>query len=215
MKNRLFDIIFAITFIALFWWLFVVAAIGIILSDRGPILYKAKRVGLDGKIINVYKFRSMCVDSGTVRLTTLTNDERIFAFGKLIRKYKIDEFPQIFNILNGTMSVVGPRPEDVENANNLFVGRYENILSVKPGLTSPASLYDYVVGEEFETIEDYTREVLPVKMELELYYVQNRSFAYDIMLVLRTAMTIVKKVVGVKQNPPKEYYKIQGNYVKK
>lgn len=215
MKNRLFDIIFAITFIALFWWLFVVAAIGIILSDRGPILYKAKRVGLDGKIINVYKFRSMCVDSGTVRLTTLTNDERIFAFGRLIRKYKIDEFPQIFNILNGTMSVVGPRPEDVGNANNLFVGRYENILSVKPGLTSPASLYDYVVGEEFETIEDYTREVLPVKMELELYYVQNRSFAYDIMLVLRTAMTIVKKVVGVKQNPPKEYYKIQGNYVKK
>lgn len=147
----------------------------------------------------------MRVDSGKVRLTTLKNDDRIFPFGNFIRKTKIDEMPQVFNILKGEMTVVGPRPEDTENADKLYIGEYSNILSVKPGLTSPASLYDYTHGEAYEDESLYEKEFLPEKLKLELYYVNNRSFLYDIKIILQTAWYIILKTCG-KENfsKPKE-----------
>ena len=162
----------------------------------GPAIYKAKRVGKDGMLFDCYKFRSMRVDSGKVRLTTLENDDRIFPFGKFIRKAKIDEMPQIVNILKGEMSVVGPRPEDKDNADKVYVGEYKHILDVTPGLTSTASLYDYTHGELFEDEELYEKEFMPKKLKLELYYVNHRSFCYDIVLVLRTGWLIVLKTCG-------------------
>ena len=157
-----------------------------------------QRVGKDGVLFDCYKFRSMRVDSGKVKLTTLQNDDRIFPFGKFIRKAKIDEMPQVVNILKGEMSVVGPRPEDKENADKVYVGEYKHILDVKPGLTSTASLYDYTHGELYEDEDLYEKEFLPKKLKLELYYVKHASFGYDFVLILKTAWLIIQKTCGKK-----------------
>ena len=194
--KRCFDLLFTISFLIVFSPVFLISWLIIKIVSPGPAIYKPERVGKDGKLFKCYKFRSMRVDSGKVRLTTLENDDRIFPFGKFIRKAKIDEMPQIVNILKGEMSVVGPRPEDKENADKVYVGEFVHILDVKPGLTSTASLYDYTHGELFEDEESYEKEFMPKKLKLELYYVNHRSFWYDIVLVLRTAWLIMQKTCG-------------------
>lgn len=194
--KRCFDLLFAILFLILFSPVYLLTYIIIKIVSPGPAIYKAKRVGKNGKLFDCYKFRSMRVDSGKVKLTTLQNDDRIFPFGKFIRKAKIDEMPQVVNILKGEMSVVGPRPEDLENAEKVYVGEYKHILDVKPGLTSTASLYDYTHGELFEDEESYEKVFMPKKLKLELYYVNHRSFWYDIVLVLRTGWLIALKTSG-------------------
>ena len=196
--KRAFDLLFAVCFLVVFSSVYLLTYIIIKLVSPGPAFYKAKRVGLNGKVFDCYKFRSMRVDSGKVRLTTLQNDDRIFPFGRFIRKTKIDEMPQTLNILLGDMSVVGPRPEDTVNADKMYQGEYKHILDVKPGLTSPASLYDYTHGEEYEDEELYEKEFVPQKLQLELYYVEHQSFWYDIKLILKTAWLIVLKTCGKK-----------------
>ena len=197
--KRCFDLLFAVCFLVVFSPVYVITWLIIKIVSPGPAIYKAERVGIDGKLFKCYKFRSMRVDSGKVRLTTLNNDDRIFPFGKFIRKAKIDEMPQVVNILKGEMSVVGPRPEDKDNADKVYVGDFVHILDVKPGLTSTASLYDYTHGELFEDEESYEKEFMPKKLKLELYYVNHRSFWYDIQLVLRTAWLIVLKTCGKRE----------------
>ena len=194
--KRCFDLLFAVSFLMVFSPLYIFSWLIIKIVSPGPAIYKAERVGKDGKLFKCYKFRSMRVDSGKVRLTTLENDDRIFPFGKFIRKTKIDEMPQVVNILKGEMTVVGPRPEDKENADKVYLGEYVHILDVKPGLTSTASLYDYTHGEKFEDEDSYEKEFMPKKLKLELYYVNHRSFGYDIVLVLRTAWLIIQKTCG-------------------
>lgn len=203
--KRIFDILFATIFLVVFSPIYLLAYFGIKISSPGPVLYKAKRVGLDGREFECYKFRSMRIDSGKVRLTTLKNDDRIFSFGKFIRATKIDEMPQMLNILKGEMSVVGPRPEDVTNAEKLYAGENSCILSVNPGLTGPASLFDYTHGEMYEKESEYEKEILPKKIALEKYYIKNRSFKYDMYLILKTASLIIQKTFGRKNFPlPKE-----------
>ena len=203
--KRAFDLLFAVCFLVVFSPVYIVTWIIIRIVSPGPAIYKAKRVGKDGKLFDCYKFRSMRVDSGKVRLTTLENDDRIFPFGKFIRKAKIDEMPQVVNILKGEMSVVGPRPEDKENADKVYVDEYKHILDVNPGLTSTASLYDYTHGELYEDEESYEKEFMPKKLKLELYYVQHQSFWYDIVLILRTARLIILKSCGKREfKEPKE-----------
>lgn len=194
--KRCFDLLFAVCFLVVFSPVYIISWLIVKIVSPGPAIYKAERVGKGGKLFKCYKFRSMRVDSGKVRLTTLENDDRIFPFGKFIRKAKIDEMPQVVNILKGEMSVVGPRPEDKENADKVYVGEFVHILDVKPGLTSTASLYDYTHGEMFEDEESYEKEFMPKKLKLELYYVNHRSFWYDIQLVLRTAWLIILKTGG-------------------
>lgn len=196
MLKRAFDILFAVCFLVVFSPVYLLTYIIIKIVSPGPAFYKAKRVGLHGKVFDCYKFRSMRVDSGKVKLTTLQNDDRIFPFGRFIRKAKIDEMPQTLNILFGDMSVVGPRPEDTVNADKMYQGEYKHILDVKPGLTSPASLYDYTHGEAYEDEELYEKEFVPQKLQLELYYVKHQSFWYDIKLILKTAWLIVLKTCG-------------------
>lgn len=206
--KRCFDLLFAVLFLLVFSPVYLLTWLVIKIVSPGPAIYKAKRVGKDGKLFDCYKFRSMRVDSGKVRLTTLENDDRIFPFGKFIRKAKIDEMPQVVNILTGDMSVVGPRPEDQENTDKVYVGEYKHILDVKPGLTSTASLYDYTHGELFEDEESYEKIFLPKKLKLELYYVSHRSFWYDILLVLNTAWLIILKTCGKSDfDEPKELSK--------
>lgn len=205
MLKRAFDILFAVCFLVVFSPVYLLTYIIIKIVSPGPAFYKAKRVGLHGKVFDCYKFRSMRVDSGKVKLTTLQNDDRIFPFGKFIRKAKIDEMPQTLNILFGDMSVVGPRPEDTVNADKMYQGEYKYILDVKPGLTSPASLYDYTHGEAYEDEELYEKEFVPQKLQLELYYVKHQSFWYDIKLILKTAWLIVLKTCGKRDfDVPKE-----------
>lgn len=205
MLKRAFDILFAVCFLVVFSPVYLLTYIIIKIISPGPAFYKAKRVGLHGKVFDCYKFRSMRVDSGKVKLTTLQNDDRIFPFGRFIRKAKIDEMPQTLNILCGDMSVVGPRPEDTVNADKMYQGEYKHILDVKPGLTSPASLYDYTHGEAYEDEELYEREFVPQKLQLELYYVKHQSFWYDVKLILETAWLIILKTCGKKEfEKPKE-----------
>lgn len=194
--KRCFDLLFAVCFLLVFSPVYILTWLIIKIVSPGPAIYKAKRVGKNGLLFDCYKFRSMRVDSGKVKLTTLQNDDRIFPFGKFIRKAKIDEMPQAVNILNGEMSVVGPRPEDKDNADKVYVGEYKHIMDVKPGLTSTASLYDYTHGELFEDEERYEKEFMPKKLKLELYYVNHRSFWYDIFLILKTAWLIILKICG-------------------
>lgn len=206
--KRCFDLLFAVCFLVVFSPVYIISWLIIKIVSPGPAIYKAERVGKNGKLFKCYKFRSMRVDSGKVRLTTLENDDRIFPFGRFIRKAKIDEMPQVVNILKGEMTVVGPRPEDKENADKVYVGEFVHILDVKPGLTSTASLYDYTHGELFEDEESYEKEFMPKKLKLELYYVNHRTFWYDIQLVLRTAWLIIQKTCGkVKFDEPKELLK--------
>ena len=206
--KRSFDLLFAICFLIVFSPVYIFSWLIIKIVSPGPAIYKAERVGKGGQLFKCYKFRSMRVDSGKVRLTTLENDDRIFPFGKFIRKAKIDEMPQVVNILKGEMTVVGPRPEDKENANKVYVGDFVHILDVKPGLTSTASLYDYTHGELFEDEESYEKEFMSKKLKLEMYYVKHRSFWYDIQLVLRTAWLIILKTCGKNEfDEPKELYR--------
>lgn len=203
--KRCFDLLFSVCFLVVFSPVYIISWIIIKIVSPGPAIYKAERVGKGGKLFKCYKFRSMRVDSGKVRLTTLGNDDRIFPFGKLIRKAKIDEMPQVVNILKGEMSVVGPRPEDKDNADKVYVGEYKHILDVKPGLTCTASLYDYTHGELYEDEDLYEKEFMPKKLKLELYYVEHRSFGYDIVLILRTAWLIILRTCGKNDfDEPKE-----------
>lgn len=205
--KRCFDLLFAVLFLIIFSPIYLLTIIIIKISSPGPAIYKAARVGKDGRLFTCYKFRSMRVDSGKVRLTTLGNDDRIFPFGKFIRKTKIDEMPQVVNILKGEMSVVGPRPEDKENADKVYTGEYVHIMDVKPGLTSTASLYDYTHGELFEDEESYEKMFMPKKLKLELYYFNHRTLWYDFVLILKTAWLIILKTCGKKEfKEPKELY---------
>ena len=207
--KRAFDIIASLLAVMVFMIPWLVIGIIIKIQSPGPVIYKARRVGINGTPFTLYKFRSMRFDSGAVRITTLRNDSRIFPFGKFLRKSKLDETPQLLNILKGDMSVIGPRPEDEENAKALYRDRYTKILDVKPGLSSPASLFDFTHGEKVDSEEAYKETILPIKLELELYYVKNRTFSYDIGLVFKTVVTIIKEICGMEAALPKEIKQIQ------
>lgn len=192
-------------------WIIIVAVIK--KKSPGPAIYKAVRIGKGGEEFILYKFRSMNVNSGKIRITTLTNDERVFGFGKFLRKTKLDETPQLVNVLIGNMTLIGPRPEDKENARILYKGKYKEILTVRPGLSSPASLFDYTHGEDYENEYLYKTEFLPKKMELELYYIKKRSFCYDIEIIFRTVSTIIMKFFGkTKFKEPRELCECRKEY---
>ena len=208
--KRVFDILFAIILLSVLSPVYIITAIIIIISSPGNPIYCAKRVVKNGRIFTCYKFRSMHKNSGKVHLTTLRNDSRIFPFGRFIRKTKIDELPQAINILFGQMSVVGPRPEDKEIADQIYTDKYNRIMDVKPGLTSTASLYDFTHGEKYENEEEYEKEFLTQKLELEVYYVENQSVSYDLRLIFRTAKLIIQTVFGKESfDLPKELQYIQ------
>ena len=115
-----------------------------------------------------------------------------------MRKSKLDETPQLLNILKGDMSIIGPRPEDEYNFDKFYIGKYKKIVSVKPGLSSPASLYDYTHGEMLSNEAEYVKEFLPKKLDVELYYIQNKNLLYDFQIIIRTIVTILEVLIGKK-----------------
>lgn len=197
-NKRFFDIFLSIIAIILLLIPWFIIFIIIKIVSPGPAIYKAKRIGKDGKVFTLYKFRSMKVNSGKIKATTLQNDDRVFPFGKFLRKSKLDETPQLINILKGDMSIIGPRPEDEINSSKFYIDEYKQILTVRPGLSSPASLYDYTHGELYTDEELYIKEFLPKKLKVELYYVNHRGFFYDLKLIFKTIIIIIQIMFGKK-----------------
>lgn len=209
--KRVFDIVLSLFALIVLTPVLFIASIGIYISSPGPVLFKAVRIGKNGKPFVMYKLRTMHVNNQIGHIITLRDDNRIFPFGRLLRTSKIDELPQLVNILRGEMSIVGWRPEDIEIANDIYSGRFKQILDTKPGLTSPGSLYDYTHGEKFTNESDYKKVFLPVKLELELYYVNQQSLLYDASLIIRTIKIILLTIAGVKSfEVPKEIEIMKG-----
>lgn len=197
--KRFLDIILCLFAVVALSPVYLLTALGIELSSPGTILYHSMRAGIHKKPFKFYKFRSMHPPKGKKKDMFITDPKRVFPFGRLIRRLKIDELPQLFNVVKGDMSIVGPRPMTVEHVDELYCGKYAMILNVKPGLTSAASLYDYTVGDTYKDNEAYRREVLPIKLEMEKMYVERQSFAYDCNLVWRTIVTILQVLCGKKK----------------
>lgn len=150
-------------------WLFCIIAI--LASDWGPIFYFANRVGKDNKEFKMWKFRSMRVDHSANESSLRPAQDRIFWWGKIMRKLKIDELPQLINIINGTMAIVGPRPAAVDQVNITRGGDNVCVSNLPCGLTSPSSIYDYIYGDKFEIEDEYNEKVLPTRLKLDIWYV--------------------------------------------
>ena len=161
-------------------------------------MYISNRAGRNGTPFEFFKFRSMHVSDRDKGLF-IADQERVFPVGKFIRRAKIDELPQLINVVMGQMSIVGPRPMPIDSVDKIYCGKYSAVKILKPGLTSPASLYDYMVGDQYTDDIAYQREVLPVKRELEFYYLKNRSLHYDVQLILRTIAVIAAVIAGKKE----------------
>ena len=175
MAVRLFDFITSLITLIVGAPILAAAAIGIRLSSPGPVLYRAQRVGRGASQFVMYKFRTMHIRSGPV--ITAMRDSRIFAFGSLLRRLKIDELPQFFNVLRGDMSIVGPRPEDPMIVSKSYSREDHETLSVLPGLLSPGSIYYYTHGEQLvgngdDPTTTYLEVALPIKLALDRVYVQ-------------------------------------------
>lgn len=180
--------------------LWLVAVVGIWLSDPGPVFYLANRVGKDNVTFKMYKFRSM--RQGKANEAVFRGDEnRIFPFGAFIRASKIDELPQLINIFIGDMSIVGPRPAAVDQMSVVRAGKYALVSRETAGLTGPSALYDYIYGDTVEDAEDYEKLVLPTRLQLDLYYVNHMSLWADIKWIWYTVVCILCTLV--KKQPEK------------
>ena len=185
--KRIFDILSSLVVIALFSWLFGLLILIITLTSKGGPFYEQIRVGKNGKEFKLLKFRSMRVNSDKEGQITIGADKRITPIGKFIRRSKLDELPQLFNILLGEMSVVGPRPE---------VPKYVELYSPEPGLTDLASLKyikeQELLGKAEDPHKTYVEEIMPAKLALNLEYISKRGFWFDIKLIFQTIFGIFK-----------------------
>lgn len=205
--KRIFDFFFSIILMVIVIITFPFVALGIKLSSPGPIFYVSTRIGKNGVPFKFYKYRSMHIDDGNHK-GIVAEQKRVFMVGKILRRTKIDELPQAFNVLKGDLSVVGPRPMLTTNASKIYGGRYATVQSVRPGLTSYASLFDYTHGDAcVGDRELYNNTILPIKREMELYYVENAGIITDIHIIFKTAWIIFSVIFGKKTFAyPREYY---------
>ena len=195
MLKRFFDIITCLVALPFLFPFFSVVAIIIKVNSPGPVFYRGLRTGLGGKPFRIFKFRTMVIDAEKIGgPSTALNDPRLTEFGKFLRKYKIDELPQIINVLKGEMSLVGPRPQ-VEKYTKLYNEEEQIILSVRPGLTDYASIkfinLDQILGDE-SVDERYLKEIEPEKNRLRMKYAKEHSFWIDIKIILMTLMQMLK-----------------------
>lgn len=195
--KRLFDIISSFFSLLILLPLFLLIAILIRLNSAGPVFFIQKRVGKNFKLFSLYKFRTMVVDTSQRGLQiTSAGDPRITKIGRFLRKTKIDELPQIINVIKGDMSVVGPRPEVLKYV-EMFKDDYKYILKVKPGITDYAAIEfrdEECVLKKFKNPEDgYIKKVLPLKINLYKRYIKERSLFTDMKLIFLTLWKIVRK----------------------
>lgn len=193
--KRLFDVIASALGLIVLSPVFLILAIWIKLDLKGPVFYRQTRVGKDNKDFQLYKFRSMRPDSDKHGLITIGgNDPRVTRSGYFIRKYKLDEFPQLINVFLGDMSLVGPRPE-VRKYVEMYTPEQMRVLSVKPGITSLASIRYRNENEILAAAEDpdkcYIEQVMPDKLAIDMEYVDRANLWNDILLILSTFKAII------------------------
>lgn len=189
--KRIFDVVSSTCLLAIIWPVFLVIALAIKIDSKGPVIYKHKRIGQGGKVLHLYKFRSMVPNAEAMiaqftpkqrqewqQNFKLVNDPRITRVGRLLRKTSLDELPQLFNILGGSLSVVGPRPVISEELEK-YGKRKREFLSAKPGLTGYWQAYS-------RSDCDYDK-----RMEMELYYVENASFWWDVKIIWATVKIVL------------------------
>ena len=194
--KRFFDFICALIGIIGTSPLWVIAILGVLVSDWGPVFYTSTRIGKGNRPFRMFKFRSMRVDKGANEVSLRPDEDRIFAFGHFIRKVKIDELPQLLNILNGTMSVIGPRPVAKDQFELFRTGKWNEAAKVAVGLSGPAALYDFLYGDQFTDEAEYMEKVFPTRRELEYVYVKKMGFWYDVKMVWWTVICIVYALFG-------------------
>ena len=193
---KCFDFVFSLVGLVILFPFFLLLALLIKLTSKGPVFFKQTRVGKDGKDFKVYKFRTMYADADKRGLLTVGGkDARVTEMGYYLRKFKLDELPQLINVVKGEMSIVGPRPE-VRRYVEMYSEEQLKALKVLPGITDYASieyrnendlLADAINPEEF-----YVKEIMPKKIELNFKYINNRSIAEYFKLIARTVISSIR-----------------------
>ena len=197
MLKRLFDIIVSGFALILFSPVFLVFAWRIKSFDNGPVFYRGERTGLKGKMFRIYKFRSMIIDAEKTGVSSTTDeDPRITPVGRLLRRTKLDELPQLINVFIGDMSIVGPRPE-VKRFTDMYTDDEKVLLNIRPGITDYASIWNSDEGEILKDSKDpdgdYLRLLRPEKIRLQLKYYHEMSLWTDLKIIYLTALKIFLK----------------------
>ncbi|HBB35160.1 MAG TPA: glycosyl transferase [Cyanobacteria bacterium UBA8803] len=193
--KRVFDLFFSLVSIAILLPLFVAIAAWIKLDSPGPIFFRQIRIGQFGHEFTIYKFRTMVANAEALgKQITATHDQRITRSGQFLRKYKLDELPQLFNVLKGEMSFVGPRPE-VPKYVALYTTDQLRVLEVPPGITDLASIQFRNEGDLLVNTpnpeEIYIQEIMPQKLELNRQYITQASLGFDLLLILKTLWQVI------------------------
>lgn len=193
---RFFDFILSLVGLVVLAPIFIVLAIWIKIDSKGPVFYKQVRVGQNGIDFGLFKFRSMVVDADKKGLITVGGrDPRITRSGYFIRKYKLDELPQLINVLVGDMSLVGPRPE-VRKYVDLYTDEQQKVLSVKPGITDYASIEymdeNEILGKSNDPEKTYIEEIMPEKIKYNMKYIQNKNVSEYFKIIFLTLLKIVR-----------------------
>ncbi len=195
MKKRLFDIIFSLIGLIAGLPILLFVALLVKLDSNGPIFYRGVRVGKNGKAFRMFKFRTMVVNADKIGgPSTASDDPRLTKVGNFLKKYQLDELPQLIDVLMGNMSLVGPRPEVPFYVDMMTKEEKKIILSVRPGMTDLASLWDFHEGEILKGSSDpektYQEKIRPEKIRLQIKYVKERSFLGDIKIIMQTVQKI-------------------------
>ena len=198
MAKRLFDIIFSFLGLLIVSPILLIVAIMIKLDSKGPVFYRGVRIGRYGKLFRVYKFRTMVPEAEEIGgPSTARDDLRLTKISGFLKKYQLDELPQLINVGKGEMSFVGPRPEILSEVESLEPEIRKIILSVKPGITSLATLANPHEGEVLRGSKDphktYCEKIKPEKIKLNLEYVRKESLRLDIKIIIRTFFVAVLK----------------------
>lgn len=193
--KRAFDIVMSSIGIIILLPVFIIVSIAIYIGSPGDILFLQKRVGRYGKEFNIYKFRTMISDAEKLgKQITVGHDNRITKVGAVLRKFKIDELPQLFNVFKGDMSLVGPRPE-VPKYVSLYTEEQKKVLSVRPGITDMASLRyrdeNDILGKVDNPEEYYINVIMQDKLKLNLEYIEKSNLIFDISLILKTIIKCI------------------------
>lgn len=194
--KRIFDFTLSLVMSLVFLPFIVLVGIMIKIDSPGKVFFLQKRVTTNGKVFKIFKFRTMKENSEKLSGVTIDNDPRITKLGKYLRKFRIDEIPQIFNILTGDLSFVGARPESVKYVKEYSPEMYATLL-MPAGVTSPASILFKDEAELLKGAQDpdetYVKDILPKKMEYNLEYIENCSLLYDIKVMFKTVIAVIKK----------------------
>jgi lipopolysaccharide/colanic/teichoic acid biosynthesis glycosyltransferase len=193
--KRIFDIVFSLLGLIILLPVFLVIAIIIKMDSKGPVFFRQVRVGKDGKEFKILKFRTMVVDAEKKGMQiTVGRDSRITKSGHFLRKFKLDELPQLINVLLGDMSFVGPRPE-VPKYVAMYDEKQINVLKVKPGITDLASIEykdeNTLLGQSDDPEKTYIEEIMPRKLKLNIEYIMNLSIIFDTKLIFKTIYKIM------------------------